>query len=115
MHKKQTPLGPDDLKCPLLKKKMSEVCHSCPWWCVINKTEGPSEWRCSLSWLPELLVLNAQEQRTTAATVDKVAAEMQKTDKEASVAIATLTTMLNRAMGQPQLPDDRQQILRLEN
>lgn len=116
MHKNQTPRGPDDLNCPLHKKAMSEVCHKCPWWTRLEKKDAPDEWDCAIAWQPRLMVLNAQEQHLTAHNVDKMTAEMQKTDKESTATIALLTTMLNRVTGHaPALQDERQMPLRLEN
>lgn len=106
MHKRQTPRGPDDLKCPLWKKSMDQVCHTCPWWQRVDGKDPQSVnhidiWNCSLAFLPLLLIENSQRQMQTAASVDKVANEMQKTDQQAAATIATLVTTLNRVMDVP--------------
>lgn len=106
MMKRQIPRGSDDLKCPLLKKAMVDVCHTCPWWQQIRgkhpqSLEDLDRWDCAIALLPLLMIENSQRQMQTAASVDKVATEMQKTDQQSNAVIATLITQLNRAMDVP--------------
>src|SRR5262249_2475569 len=84
-------------------------CHTCPWWAHIRgkdpqSTQETDRWDCTIAFLPMLLIENSQRQMQTAASVDKVATEMQKTDQQSSVAIAGLVTMLNRVMETPRAP-----------
>lgn len=100
--KRQVPRGPDDLHCPWHRKLMADVCHTCPLWVKIvgknpQSSEHIEEWNCSFALLPLLLIENSQRQMQTAASVDKVATEIQKTDQQSSAVIATLITQLNRA------------------
>lgn len=106
MSKRQIPRGPDDLQCPLHKQAMDQVCHTCPWWQQVRgkhpqSLEEIDRWDCAIAFLPLLLIENSQRQMQTAASVDKVATEMQKTDQQSSAVIATLITQLNRAIDAP--------------
>lgn len=79
----QIPHGPDNLKCPLWKKTMSQVCHTCPCWVLIRGknpqgTEEIDRWDCAIAWLPMLLIENAQQSRQAGASADKVATEVAK-------------------------------------
>lgn len=83
MSKRQIPIGPDRLVCPLHKKYMSKVCHTCPLWVLIRGKDPQSEqevdqWNCSLSWLPMLLIENAQQSRQTGAAVESFRNEVVK-------------------------------------
>lgn len=71
----QIPLGPPNLVCPLHRKAMVKVCHKCPLWVMVRGKDPQSEkeideWNCSLSWLPTLLIENAQMSRQTGAAVE---------------------------------------------
>jgi hypothetical protein len=103
MSKRQIPRGPEDLKCPLHQKAMEEVCHTCPWWQQIRgkhpqSLEDLDRWDCAIALLPLLLIENSQRQMQTAASVDKVANEVRKTDDAARVAMVNL---LNTALAVP--------------
>lgn len=61
--------------CPLHRKDMSKVCHTCPWWVLVRgkhpQTEQPLDhWDCSIAWMPILLIENSQMQRQTGAAVE---------------------------------------------
>lgn len=71
----QVPIGPDHIKCPLWKKKMSEVCHKCPWWtCLRGKNPQTSadidRWDCAIAHLPLLSIEVAQQVRQGAAATE---------------------------------------------
>lgn len=73
--RKQTPIGDENLVCPLHKKKMSEVCHKCPWWVHVrgrnpNTGEEVDQWNCAIAWGPMLAVNTAQQARETGAAVE---------------------------------------------
>ncbi len=82
----QVPHGPNNLYCPLWRKRMSTVCHTCPLW---TQVRGPNpqggeidEWNCALSFLPVLLVDNTQQQRQTGAAVESFRNEMVKANHQ---------------------------------
>lgn len=63
------------LVCPLHRKDMAEVCHKCPLWIHVmgkNPNTGAevNEWKCSLAWLPMLMIENSMMQRQTGAAVE---------------------------------------------
>jgi len=79
----QVPHGPEDRKCPIWKKKMSDVCHACPLWVQVRgkhpqSGEDIDRWDCAMAWMPMLLIENSQMQRFTAASVDKVASVLDE-------------------------------------
>jgi hypothetical protein len=74
----QIPHGDPNLNCPLWKKPMDTVCHKCPLWVQLRGKDPQSNrevdsWNCSLAILPMLMIENAQMQRQTGASTDKVA------------------------------------------
>lgn len=118
MNKKQIPRGPEGLKCPMHRKPMSEVCHTCPWWVMLGKKDAAPEWDCAVAWAPQLIINAAQESNHTAASVDKLATEVKAASTDSTANIGVLMGLLNRAAGQSPavaLQDDRQMPLRLEN
>lgn len=73
----QIPHGPKDLKCPLWRKKMSDVCHTCPWWCQVRgknpqSREEVDRWDCSLSLLPMLQIETSQQARQAGAATESM-------------------------------------------
>lgn len=77
----QIPLGPKHLVCPLHKKYMVKVCHTCPFWTKIvgknpQSTEIVDKWDCSLAWLPLLTIENTQMTRATGVAVESLRNEI---------------------------------------
>ena len=67
--------------CPLWKKDVSKVCHTCPWWIHIRGTnkntgEDVDNWGCAVGLLPMLLIENAQIQNRTGAAVESFRNEL---------------------------------------
>jgi hypothetical protein len=84
---------------------MSRVCHTCPWWVEIEGRNPQSQervdrWDCTIAFLPSLLIENSAQQRSTAAAVETVTVEMQKTEAQSSATITTLMNLVNNAMHQ---------------
>lgn len=106
----QTPPGPADLVCPLHRKSMAKVCHTCPLWVKVtgkdpqNNLQTFDQWACSLAWLPMLLIENSQRQMQTAAAVGNVSNEVQRASQQSYETTAMLTGLLNRAMDIPRAP-----------
>jgi len=78
----QIPKADKGLVCPLHKKDMSKVCHTCPWWV---KLRGPNpnddkviidHWSCSISFLPFLMLENAQQSRQAGAATESMRNEI---------------------------------------
>src|SRR5262252_5175565 len=73
----QVPHAEPGTICPLHKKDVSEVCHTCPWFIrVIGKNPQSEEmmdnWHCAIAVLPMLLIENAMVQRQTGAAVENM-------------------------------------------
>ena len=67
--------------CPLLREPCKEL--QCAWFTQLRgvnpNTGAPiDEWGCAVSWLPVLLIENAQQGRSTAAAVESFRNEMAK-------------------------------------
>ncbi|HEY6616152.1 MAG TPA: hypothetical protein VIZ32_16585 [Vicinamibacterales bacterium] len=102
MNQTDKPRAKSDMKCPLWKKPMKQVCHTCEWWTHLRGKHPQGEetidsWGCAIAWLPLLLVENSQRQLQTAASVDKVATVMQTTGDEATALRAELISKVVRA------------------
>lgn len=81
MTETDKPKAKGNEKCPLWKKPMRQVCHTCSWWTHIRGKHPQGEeildqWGCAIAWMPMLMVENSQMQRQTGASVDKVASVM---------------------------------------
>jgi hypothetical protein len=71
------------LYCPLWKKDVSKVCHTCPWYIQLrgtNKNTGEDidNWGCAVGFLPVLLLENAAMSNRTGAAVESFRNEMVK-------------------------------------
>jgi hypothetical protein len=67
-------------KCPIVKEECWE--HGCEFYTHLlgmNPQTGAQEdrWGCSISWLPVLLIENAQSTRHATAGIDRVANEVR--------------------------------------
>ena len=65
------------MKCPLWKKQMAKVCHTCPMWVKIrgmnpNTGEDIDGYNCALAWGPLLAIENSKMQRETGAAVESL-------------------------------------------
>lgn len=61
--------------CPLHKRDVAEVCHTCPLWIQLrgknhNNGQDIDEWGCSFRFLPVLLIENAAQTRGAAAATE---------------------------------------------
>lgn len=79
----QIPHGPENLWCPMWRKPMCKVCHTCPMWTQMrgsnpNTGEAVDKWDCALAFGPMLAVENAQQSRQTGAAVESMRNEMVK-------------------------------------
>jgi len=87
----QIPRGPDHLYCPQWRKKMSAVCHICPWWVHVrganpNTGESVDQWNCAITWGPMLAIEVAQQAKQGAAATESFRNEVVK-DKRRSEAM----------------------------
>ena len=91
--------------CPLgakCEEARDGAIHRCAWYaCVrgtnINTGEEVDEWRCSMNWLPMLLIENSAMQRSTGAAVESFRNEMVKANETTHQALlATAAQTQNR-------------------
>ncbi len=78
---KQIPIGPAHLTCPMHRKAMAKVCHTCPWWTQIRGKSPQSKeeidrWDCAIALMPLLHVEVAQQVRQGAAATESFRNEM---------------------------------------
>lgn len=97
----QIPPGPKDMYCPLWRKQMCKVCHTCPWWFNLkgkdpNTKQDLDEWRCAIAWAPTLSVEIAQQSRSTTAEVHEMRNENEQTTKTTHELIATAVVQNDR-------------------
>lgn len=84
----QIPRGPTDLYCPLHRKAMVKVCHTCPLWVKLaglnaNTGEMVDEWMCAFVASTRLAHETAKEARQTCASVDTLRSDAQRHHHEA--------------------------------
>lgn len=102
MADRQVPMGPKNLKCPLYRKPMSEVCHECPMWtCIKGKDPQSGEdldrWECAYALAPLLQIEVARNVRQVQAATESFRNEMIKAQ--------TALIQQGEAMKQQQLPN----------
>ena len=96
--------------CPLHNKDVAKVCHKCPWYQKVvgshpQTGEHIDNYECAIAWMPALLIENSQQQRQTAASVDKLT---NNTDRYNSVLVKLAAATNNiRLIGAEDEVDDR--------
>jgi hypothetical protein len=79
----EKPRAKPGMKCPLWRRDMSKVCHTCEWWIHVRGKHPQSEeifdrWGCAIQWMPMLMIENSQMQCQTGAAVESFRNEMVK-------------------------------------
>lgn len=74
---KPIPRGPENLTCPMHRKSMAKVCHTCPLWMAIN-----DDWNCALVWGPLQAAATAKEMYTAGREVNQMRNEAAKNHAE---------------------------------
>jgi len=69
--------------CPLHKKDVSKVCHTCAWYTLVrgsNPQTGAEvdDWQCAIAWLPMLTIETAKTARGTQAATESMRNEITK-------------------------------------
>lgn len=77
----QIPRGSEDFICPLHSKKMSLVCHKCPWWQKVvgvdsNTGHPVDRWDCAIALLPMLTINTANQSREAGAATESMRNEI---------------------------------------
>jgi hypothetical protein len=86
MAETEKPRAKGDMKCPLWRKPMKLVCHTCEWWVHIRGKHPQGEeiidhWGCAIAWMPMLMIENAQMSRQTGAAVESFRNEVIKVNE----------------------------------
>jgi hypothetical protein len=73
--------------CPLHRKDVSKVCHTCEWYVQLRghhpQTGEPiDKWGCSIAFMPLLTIENSQMQRQTGAAVESFRNEMSMQNRQ---------------------------------
>jgi hypothetical protein len=95
----QKPHGPPDTYCPLWRKAMAKVCHTCPWWTQVrgkNPQTGADvdDWNCAIAWLPMIGVQAAREAAAGAAETSAFRAEAAQNNAQQASNMAALNDNL---------------------
>jgi hypothetical protein len=105
----QIPTGPKDLYCPLWRKAMAKVCHTCPWWQRVRGTDPNStaanpevvdRWNCAIAWGPMLSVGIAKEAHHGAAETSAFRSEVAKNNAQQASNMDALNSNLVKMHGQ---------------
>jgi len=69
------PQSDSNLICPLRKKVMKKVCHTCPWWIQVRGRhpqtgEELDRWECAVAFAPLATLEVAKEARQGAAATE---------------------------------------------
>lgn len=73
--------------CPLWRRDVSKVCHTCEWFIHVRGKNPQSmddidHWGCAMSFMPLLMIENSQQQRQTGAAVESFRNEMVKANQQ---------------------------------
>ena len=78
--------------CPLIKKDCIGI--KCSWFTQVRGTnpntgQEVDEWGCAMTWLPVLLIENAQQSRQTGAAVESFRNEVVAVNQQQAMLAAT--------------------------
>jgi len=82
----QIPRADKGAICPFHKKDVSTVCHKCPLYIQLRGTnpntgQDVDNWKCSLAWLPMLMIENSQQTRQAGAAIESFRNETVKSEQ----------------------------------
>ena len=88
--------------CPLWRKPLSRVCHTCEWYVQIKGKDPQGEqtfdhWGCAIAWMPILQIEGTQQSRQAGASSDKVATEVAKLHETMKSDSAQVVSQLKNA------------------
>jgi hypothetical protein len=92
--------------CPLWKKDVSKVCHTCPWYIQIrgknvNTGDDVDNWGCAIGFLPMLLIENAAMTNRTGAAVESFRNEMVNANQQTLQALIRATEDSIQSLASP--------------
>lgn len=108
----QIPRGPEHLWCPMWRKPMAKVCHTCPLWVKLAGLDANTgamidEWMCSFVAATKMAHETAKEVRQTCASVDTLRSDAQRQHRE-SVQVTVEATRRQLAVQAPLMLGDKQ-------
>ena len=72
----EKPKGPTDMDCMFWQKPMSDVCHKCPMWTMVERTDpdGYKErnWSCGFAFMVPILTETLQEAASSSIEINKL-------------------------------------------
>jgi hypothetical protein len=85
--------------CPLIKKDCIGI--KCSWFTQVRGTnpntgKDVDEWGCAMTWLPVLLIENAQQSRQAGAAVESFRNEMVSTNQSNQAMLMASAQLLNQ-------------------
>ena len=85
--------------CPLIKKDCMGI--KCSWFTQMRGTnpntgKDVDEWGCAVTWLPVLLVENAQQSRQAGAAIESFRNEMASANQSNQAMLMASVQMLNQ-------------------
>lgn len=83
MADEQIPRGRQDMWCPMWRKRMSAVCHTCPWWNSIKienaqNGENVEKWGCAVALGPMISLDTGRQTRGVQAAIENARNETSK-------------------------------------
>lgn len=106
---RQIPPGPHDVYCPLWRKRMSAVCHTCAWYVETqakSKATGEvvTQWQCAMPAALQLQSHMAQAVREAGAETEALRNELALTSANTMAAAEAYQMIVHqREQGGPKL------------
>ena len=77
------PINDSNEYCPLWRKKVDRVCHTCPWYQEVkgvnpNTGDNVSKWECAIAMFPMLQIETSQQMRQAGAATESFRNELTK-------------------------------------
>lgn len=79
----KAPVAEKGAICPLHRKDVSKVCHTCPWYTCVRGSDPQSgkevdDWQCAIAWLPMLTIETSKNVRGNQAATESMRNEIVK-------------------------------------
>lgn len=77
----QKPIASKGTNCPLWRRDVSKVCHTCEWYVSVKGKHPQSEemidqWACAIAWGPMMMINVAQQAHQGAAATEGLRNEL---------------------------------------
>lgn len=69
------PVANKGMLCPLYRRDVSKVCHTCEWYVQVKGQHPQSDemidnWGCAMAWMPVLMINTAKEVHQSASAME---------------------------------------------